>query len=621
MCGIAGFVDASAAAQARLCVLEAMADSLRCRGPDASGAWTDGHSAHAHRRLIVVDPEGGAQPMALDWGGRRYVINYNGELYNTEELRDELARRGHTFRGWSDTEVLLHAFAQWGPACLSRLNGIFAFAVWCPSDASLFLARDRLGVKPLFYAHRMGAVVYGSELKALLAHPLVRHEVDAEGLAEVLAVGPARTPGHGVFRDVRDLRPGTYLTFDDRGLRVRRYWQLESHDHPDDLATTTRRVGQLLEDAIERQLISDVPVCTLLSGGLDSSAVTAVAARHMHRTGRGQLCTYSVDFAGMEHDFRAGDFQTSLDAPWVEKVSAYAGTCHHRVILDAPDLVAYLDRSLEARDLPGMADVDTSLLLFAREIKRGATVGLSGEAADEIFGGYPWCHREDAILADTFPWARRLADRVALLSPEVRRFVAPEAYVERRYREALEEVPRLPGESVRDARIREILYLNVTRFLPTLLERKDRMTMASGLEVRVPFCDHRLVDYVWNIPWQMKSLDGQAKGILREAVRDWLPADVVARRKSPYPSTHNPAYGQALAARLQEVLAEPSSPLPAYVDREAVLRLTRAALDTTDLPWFGQLMGVAQMFAYLVQLDAWLRRYGITVVGEAARTA
>lgn len=615
MCGIAGFVDPTRNVEAMRPVLEAMGESLACRGPDGSGLWLKDRAAHAHRRLIVVDPAGGAQPMTLDWGGRSYVLNYNGELYNTEDIRRDLKARGHRFLGHSDTEVLLHAYAQWGAACLGRLNGIFAFAVWCPSDQSLFLARDRLGVKPLFYAQRGGVLVYGSELKALLRHPAVRHEVDAEGLAEVLSVGPARTPGHGIFRDAHELRPGAFALYDRQGLRRTRYWRLESHGHGDDAANTSQRVGELLRDAVERQLVSDVPICTLLSGGLDSSAVTAFAAHYLRQEGRGPLCTYSIDYAGMERDFRAGDFQTSLDAPWVTKVSDHVGTCHHRVVLDTPELVTELDTALRARDMPGMADVDTSLYLFAREIKKGATVGLSGEAADEIFGGYPWCHNPDALAADTFPWARRLPDRVALLSEETRRFIQPEGYVARRYREALEEVPRLAGETGPEARIREILYLNVTRFLPTLLDRKDRMTMAAGLEVRVPFCDHRLVEYVWNIPWAMKNQGGRAKGVLRNAVRGLLPDDVLDRRKSPYPSTHNPAYGLSLRQRVLDILHEPSSPLMAYIDRPTVDALARADLDTTELPWFGQLMGVAQMYAYLIQTDRWLRTYDVRVVG------
>lgn len=625
MCGIAGFVtlptanpQAPAGATdpaGRRAVLARMGETLACRGPDAQGTWLSDRASHVHRRLIVVDPEGGAQPMTLTYHGESYVLNYNGELYNTEELRTDLSGRGHRFLGHSDTEVLLHAIAEWGTEALGRLNGIFAFAVWNETRQELLLARDRLGVKPLFYASRPDVLVFGSEMKAVLCHPSVRKEITAEGLAEVFALGPARTPGFGIFRDLAEVRPGTYLLYDDvRGPRSRTYWRLASHEHPDDAETTARHVRDLLRDTVERQLVSDVPISTLLSGGLDSSAVSAFAARHLQAQGLGPLKTFSVTFRNMERDFRPGSFQTNLDAPYVLRMRDWLGTDHTEVVLDTPELVEFHERALMARDHPGMADVDTSLFLFAREIRRHVTVALSGEAADEIFGGYPWCHRPDGIGARTFPWSLRLRDRLSILSPETLAFAAPEAYVERRYREALEEVPRLAGEDPAEARMRELIYLNITRFLPTLLDRKDRMTMAVGLEVRVPFCDHRLVEYVWNIPWAMKNHSGLAKGILRHGLQGDLPEDVRVRRKSPYPSTHNPAYGEAFRTRLRDTLGDPSAPVLAFLDRPTVDALLRADLDTTDLPWFGQLMGMAQLYAYLVQVDLWLRHYDVSVV-------
>lgn len=625
MCGIAGFVTTSQAdprtpegsrdPQGRRSLLARMGDSLACRGPDASGVWLSDRASYVHRRLIVVDPEGGAQPMHLTQDGEEYVLNYNGELYNTEELRADLVAMGHRFTGHSDTEVLLHALATWGTGALSRLNGIFAFALWNETRRELLLARDRLGVKPLFYSLRPDALVFGSEMKAVLKHPSVRHEIRADGLAEIFAIGPARTPGFGIFRDLSELRPGQYLLYDDaRGDRVHTYWRLESHEHPDDLDTTARHVRDLLKDTVERQLVSDVPISTMLSGGLDSSAVSAFAARHLASQGRDPLKTFSVTFRNMDRDFRPGEFQTNLDAPYVLRMRDALGTDHTEVVLDTPELIEFHGRALTARDHPGMADVDTSLFLFAREIRRHVTVALSGEAADEILGGYPWCQREDGIQAKTFPWSLRLADRLSLLSDETLSFAKPAQYVAGRYAEALEEVPRLAGEDPTEARMRELIYLNITRFLPTLLDRKDRMTMAVGLEVRVPFCDHRLVEYVWNIPWAMKNHGGMAKGILRHGLLGDLPEEVRVRRKSPYPSTHNPAYGEAFRARLQMVLDDPTSPVLAFLDRPSLERILRADLDTTDLPWFGQLMGMAQLYAYLVQVNQWLTDYDVSVV-------
>lgn len=618
MCGIAGWIDweLDLTGEKERAILARMTETLAARGPDAVGNWVSSSAALGHRRLIVVDPAGGEQPMARERGGRTCVLVYNGELYNTLDLRRELESRGHVFRGRCDTETLLLSYLEWGEDCVERLNGIFAFAVWDEAAQRLFLARDRLGVKPLFYAERGKALLFGSELKTLLAHPAVEPVLDAEGLAEIFALGPSRTPGHGVFRDVRELRPGWCATYDRDGLRLRQYWRLQSLPHEDDLETTVRRVRELLADTVERQLVSDVPLCTLLSGGLDSSAVTAFAVRAYARDGRPPLATYSVEYAGNDRYFKPTYFQPDADGPWIERVSAFLGTEHRPVVLENERVVEALREATAARDLPGMAEVDSSLLLFCREIKRGATVALSGESADEIFGGYPWFHSEKALTYDGFPWLRATRERAALLAPHLRQWARPEEYVARRYRESLAEVPRLPGEEPLEARRREIAYLNLTWFLACLLDRKDRMSMASGLEVRVPYCDHRLVEYAWNIPWAIKNCGGERKGILRRALVGVLPEDVLHRPKSPYPKTHHPAYLAACREELQRLLDDPSSPLGEIVDREAVRQVI--ATDGRGFPpsWYGQLMGTAQLYAYLIQVDTFLRHFRVRLAGR-----
>ena len=614
VCGIAGWIDWERNLAGQTPTLLAMNETLACRGPDAAGIWLNPLAGLTHRRLAVVDPAGGAQPMVRRIGERTCALTYNGELYNTAELRSELEGRGYHFLTRSDTEALLIAYFEWGSGCVSRCNGIFAFAIWDEQAQSLFLARDRLGVKPLFYAQRGSAFLFASELKALLAHPLVEPVVDSEGLCEALVVGPARTPGHGVFRDIRELRPGHTLEMDRRGLRSACYWSLHTAPHTDDLATTTRRVRDLVQDTVQRQLVADVPVCTLLSGGLDSSAITAIAAAAFRSLTLGPLHTWSVDYRENARHFRASDFQPDADAPWIEKVSAALETRHHTVWLDTPDLVSALDPATRARDLPGMADVDSSLLLFCRAVKAEATVALSGECADEVFGGYPWFHRPELLQADTFPWARATAERLRLLSPELRQQLRGTDYLQDRYRAALAEVPRLAGEPPAEARRRELFYLNITRFMPTLLDRKDRMSMACGLEVRVPFCDHRLVEYVWNIPWEMKTAGGRPKGILRQALAGLLPPEVLQRPKSPYPKTHNPAYAAAVRELLLRRLDQPDSPLVPLLDLPAVRALARCDTSPTGLPWFGQLMGDAQMCAYLLQVDTWWRDYRVRLL-------
>ena len=547
-------------------------------------------------------------------GDQAFTITYNGELYNTIELRQDLEARGHTFiTRNSDTEVLLMAYLEWGPECLKRLNGIFAFGIWSEEDRSLFLARDRLGVKPLFYARCGSALVFGSELKAILAHPGINPQVDAGGLAEIFVMGPSRTPGHGVFRHVTEIRPGYCALYSPQGFRQWRYWSLVSQPHEDDLETTAFKIRGMFQEVVERQLVADVPVCTFLSGGLDSSAITAFAARAFKEAGQEELRTYSIDYVDNEQHFRPDHFQPNSDSSWVSLVSQHFGTRHRQILVDTPELMDALVPAVRANDLPGMADIDSSLYLFCQEVKKEATVALSGESADEVFGGYPWFHSEEALAGNTFPWVRMVRERANLLSPDLVDQIRPEEYAALRYQEALEEVPRLPGEDETEARVRRLFYLNITRFMPTLLDRKDRMSMAVGLEVRVPFCDHHLVEYVWNIPWWMKNYQGQEKGILRRALSGVLPEAVLMRRKSPYPKTHHPAYLEATRRWMLDILNEPDSPILPLLNVKAVRNLVRSDTRAMSMPWFGQLMNLPQLFAYLAQVDTWLRAYRVSI--------
>ncbi|MFD0672943.1 asparagine synthase (glutamine-hydrolyzing) [Cohnella sp. GCM10027633] len=617
MCGITGWIDWNYDLTKQADTIEKMTETLELRGPDASGTWLSRHCAFGHRRLSVMDPANGAQPMvrrAKQAEDQDCVVVYNGELYNAPELKKELEATGYRFRTTCDTEVLLQAYVEWGPACVEKFNGIFAFAIWRTDEEKLFMARDRLGVKPLFYRREEGRLLFGSEAKSILAHPDVPAEIDAEGLAELFVIGPARTPGHGVWRDFFELKPGHCLQYDRNGMRISAYWQLESSPHEHDEQETAERVGELLADTVERQLVSDVPVCTLLSGGLDSSALTALAVSYYEREGQGNVHTFSVDYVDNDKHFKSHDFQPNADAPWITRMSQHLSTVHHPVQFDTPELVDALEAAVLAKDLPGMADIDASLYLFCREIKKEATVAISGEAADEIFGGYPWFHREEALKAETFPWSLATGMRAGLLSPELREKLQPHVYLADRYSQAVAEVPNLPGEDEARGRMRRMSYLNITRFMPTLLDRKDRMSMAVGLEVRVPYCDHRLVEYVWNIPWEIKTAGNREKGILRKALEGVLPHDVLYRKKSPYPKTHNPNYLSAVSSRLLDRLDDPSCPLLPLINVARVRELASNADASSHLPWFGQLMSGPQLFAYLLQMDFWLRHYKVRLV-------
>jgi asparagine synthase (glutamine-hydrolysing) len=614
LCGITGWIDWNRDLTNETPVVEKMAKTLDRRGPDDLNTWTSLHAAFGHTRLIVVDPAGGKQPMSKKLGQQSYTMIYNGELYNTEDLRKELVKRGHTFNGHSDTEVLLVAYIEWGKDCLSRLNGIFAFAIWDEYRQEAFLARDRLGVKPLFYSERDSRFLFGSELKALLAHPEIEPVVGREGLAEVFGLGPSRTPGHGVFKNIHELRPAHALTFNKNGTKVWRYWDVKSFEHTDNTEKTVEMVRELFKDAVERQLVADVPVATLLSGGVDSSAITAFASEAFQRQGRPTLNTYSIDYEDNEKYFKASKFQPNSDNPWIKKVTDAIGTDHHELVIDNQALADYLKNAVYARDLPGYADVDSSLLWFCERIKKEATVALSGECADEIFGGYPWFHSPETSASDGFPWMRSTAERQSLLNDEWSRKLQLKDYVMQRFNDTLNETPPLDGETGIDAKRRQLFYLNMHWFMTALLDRKDRMSMGASLEVRVPFADHRLVEYVWNIPWDKKMLDGREKGVFRRALKGVLPDDVLYRKKSPYPKTFHPEYTKAVVGWMSEIVNDPHSPLLQFLDKKKVKEIVDSEGKSFDVPWFGQLMTGPQLIAHFAQINTWLKDYNIKVV-------
>lgn len=616
MCGICGYIDykrnytKSEAEQREL--IRAMAETLKSRGPDSGGEWVGEHAVFGHRRLAVIDVERGSQPMKRVSEGYEFVIAYNGELYNTAELRSDLENCGYEFTTDSDTEVLLYSYIHYGAGCARRLNGIFAFAIYDSMRQCVFLCRDRFGVKPLFYSQQGTAFVFGSELKALFKYPGINPELGREGLCELLAISPARTAGCGVFKGIEELKPGTCMYISRRGIHTAKYWQLQSKEHRDSYEDTIENVRELLIDAISRQLISDVPVATFLSGGLDSSFITAVAAREFKKRGK-VLSTYSFDYEGNSKYFKSSRFQPDSDSEWVPKMVKEFETDHTYLVCPNDVLVPFLDKALHAKDLPGMADCDSSLLYFCREVKKRHTVAVSGECSDEIFGGYPWFRDEKAFKTPAFPWCYDLSLRKDVLIDSVRKTLDLEGYARMRYDESIAETPRFDGDNDEEARRREISWLNINWFMTNLLDRKDRMSMASGLEVRVPFCDHRLVEYVWNIPWDMKNRNNVSKNVLREAAKGILPENIRLRKKSPYPKTHNPYYEKAVKARLKEIADNPSSPVLALCDRNKLYDIINGSFDYGK-PFFGQLMAGPQFIGFIVQLNTLFKDYDVRFV-------
>ena len=609
MCGIAGWVDFSRNIRSGQTVLENMTDTLRLRGPDSVGYYLSENVLFGHRRLIVVDPEGGRQPMTKTAGGHEYVLIYNGELYNTDDLRAELTARGYRFDSYSDTEVLLTAYICWGRDCIRKLNGIFAFAVYDAGRREVFLARDPLGVKPLFYARRGSSFIFGSELKTLLAHPLVEPVVDRDGLTEIFALGPASPPGSGTYKDVYEIPPASCLTVTPQRVELTEYWRPEVEDFRETEEEAAEHLRALLKDAIRRQLVGDVPLCTFLSGGLDSSAISAVAAEEFAARGK-QLDTYSIDYEGNAKYFRPSLFQPTPDEVWAERMAEYLHTRHHTVVLGHPELARCLKDAVCAKDLPGMADIDSSLFLFCREIRRDFVVALSGECADEVFGGYPWYTHEEMIYADTFPWSRFVDDRRIILSEELRSLPIRE-FTQQQYLDTLRRVPHPEQEPRLDRRMRELFYLNIKWFMVNLLNRKDRMSMSNSLEVRVPFADYRLVQYAFNLPPSIKFAGGREKGLLRRALIGVLPPEIVERKKSPYPKTHNPVYTDLVCSMMNDVLNDKNAPVMQLLDRQKIREIVDSRGASYKTPWFGQLMTGPQLIAYLLQLNAWLESYHV----------
>jgi len=613
MCGISGWVDYGVNIQNEAVKVQKMAETLSKRGPDESNIWLSTHCGFGHKRLAVVDLEGGKQPMNKAKGEEMYTLCYNGELYNTEDIRKELLKRGYTFQGHSDTEVLLTSYIEWKEKCLDFLNGIFAFAIWDSQRDHVFIARDRLGVKPLFYKEDFKRLLFASEVKAILAHPDVKAELTEEGLSEIFGLGPSRTPGNGVFNGVKELRPGHAMTFSKKGVKIWEYWEVTSKKHTDSLDETIEKVRFLVKDAIVRQLVSDVPLCTFLSGGVDSSAITAIASNHNSEVGKGKLTTYSIDYEDNEKYFKSSVFQPNSDAPWIELMSNTFETNHKRCVISNEELVNLLEEATICRDLPGMADVDSSLLWFCRQIKKDFVVSLSGECADEIFGGYPWFHREEDLNRSAFPWMRSTEARQKLLKNEWNEKLNLAQYVQDRFDETVKETPLLEGESHLESKRRQLFYLNKNWFMAQLLDRKDRMSMGASLEVRVPFADHRLVEYVWNIPWEMKMLGNREKGILRKALDGILPEEILYRKKSPYPKTHNPIYTKLVVQLLKESLSDKGSALYEFLDKDELTHLVESEGNSFKTPWYGQLMSGPQLLAYLYQIHVWFKKYGINV--------
>jgi asparagine synthase (glutamine-hydrolysing) len=611
MCGIAGWADFTQNLLNSTKTIDNMTDTLKLRGPDSSGTYLTENVLLGHRRLVVVDPEGGKQPMLKTVSDRQYALVYNGELYNTEELRVELLEKGFKFESYSDTEVLLTTYICWGADCIKKLNGIFAFAVYDIANKQIFLARDPLGVKPLFYSIKGSSFIFGSEIKTLFAHPLVKPVIDKDGLTELFALGPASIPGSGVYKGIKELPPAHCMMVTPEWIHTEEYWKPTPEENHETAEQAAEHLRSLFIDTVKRQLVGDVPLCTFLSGGLDSSAITAIAATEFKKQGK-QLSTFSIDYEDNDKYFEKSLFQPTSDQFYALIMKDFLGSNHKTTVENHYELAKKLREAVFAKDMPGMADVDSSLFIFCKEIRKEFVIALSGECADEIFGGYPWFTRPEMLYADTFPWSRFVEDRKSILSKQLSGLKLSEL-TQQCYLDTLRQTPHLDNEDKLTHRMREMFYLNIKWFMVNLLNRKDRMSMSNSLEVRVPFADYRLVQYAFNLPPEIKFFEGREKGLLRQSLKGILPEEIIYRKKSPYPKTHNPIYTDFICNMMKDILNNKNAPLWQLVDKKKITELVATRGEAYKVPWFGQLMTGPQLIAYLIQMNIWLVEYGVNV--------
>ena len=605
MSAIAGIINLYADGD----IISSMHNSMFRRGPDGKACFCVNGATLLHTCLSCGKTEMESQPLVLKWGRESYAITFDGKLFNPQELVRELRMLGHSIQGSSDAELMLHAYIQWQSECLEKCNGVFSFAVLEITTGRVFLARDRIGVKPLFYLEHQGGLLFASEMKTILTYPGVGARLDENGAAEILLLGPGRTPGSGILRNMKELEPGCYATFDAGKLCIRRFWKLTDREHLDSFDDTAEQVRFLMKDAVHRQISGEGSVGAFISGGLDSGIVSALCAQELEGMGS-KLKTFSLDYEDNDRYFTPGKFQPNADPEYIRIMQEYLQTEQHWTVLTPEDLAEGIADATIARDLPGMADVDSSLLAFCARVRNHAQVVFSGECADEIFGGYPWYRDPEIRNAEGFPWAQTLQERAFLLHPWLKEKIDPRSFVIDRYAQTISQCDILPSVTGTERRMKEMMNLNFRWFMQTLLDRNDRMSMYNGLEVRVPFCDYRIAEYLYGVPWEMKEYGGMEKGLLRYAFRDLIPARIRLRKKSPFPKTHDPKYLNIASQLLETILHDPNAPIYQLVRRDALEHLL-----TQDFtwPWYGQLMRRPQTMMYMVQINYWMEHYSVAI--------
>lgn len=587
-----------------------MSDALRMRGPDHQEFYHFPHGCMNHNALACgrIHPQipCEAQPATKKFNGKNYTLMYDGFISNLPELREELKRARVITDGLTQEELLICAFLQYGTDFVKKLNGAFAIVIYDERNNQMFLFRDPLGLRPLFYTIQKQILIFASEPKALLRYPGMEAVVDADGLNELLSMGPAHTPGHTVYRDIYEIKPGHMLSYSKSRLYTERYHQFVVRDHTDSYEDTVAHITELLDHSITVSASTNAPSASLLSGGLDSSVVSARLAR----LSGDPITTYSFDFIGSNKYFQANSFQPSLDAPFVQQMREALGSDHTTLTCGNAELFDYLMPSIEAHDAPAMADVDSSLLYFCSRIAGDYPIIFTGECADELFCGYPWYHRAEMYESNTFPWTKDISPRKLLLNNNLINALDMDSYIASQYQASCNEIGLDAMHTPEEMLHRRTFYLTVRYFMQTLVDRTDRAASYNSMDARVPFADLALAEYLFNVPYEMKTKDGEVKHLLRTYATGLIPEEIRTRKKSPFPKTYDPGYESLLISALQKIIADPNSPLLSIADPKKIQAFCYHPKDLGK-PWFGQLMAGPQLMAYYIQINEWFKKYNV----------
>ncbi len=607
MSGIAGIVNSAEDILRKSVNLCGMSEAIRTRGVTGAGYYISSNAALLSRIGPFGPNSGDSFVTELIIEGKSYAITMDGTIYNSKELAADLQAAGIRCSSANYPELIIHAFVKWKENFFEKINGSFAFAIWIKEEKTLFLVRDHHGIKPLYYSIIDQSLIFASDIKGITCHPLFERIIDKEGLSELICLNPRHTPGSGVIKGIRQVRPGHYVKFSEQGAKHYRYWVLKDGKHEDDLIKTLSTVRELVIDAIKKQMYSDVNLCGFLSGGLYSSLITAVVAEYPMLLNNGIYNTWSVDFEKANRFVYSNGYGRDSDMPWIRWVCRRANTRHHYIILSGTDMVDSLSEAEEASGGPGIPDYDTSLLLLCREIQKDFDIALAGDCSDELFGSGYKLGEHFISGKKRLPWTSNLAEKISVFKNDIIDTIKPYEFLEKCYEEALADYTKFSTFDNCLNKENEAQWFSLYWNLPCYLERLDKMSMASGLEVRVPFCDFRLTEYFWRIPQELKRLNNMERGLLREAMRGYLPSDILKRKKNPYPRFYDPDYETRIKNMLYETVLDPSSPIKYLLNIKTLESMMKQPFDLSK-----RYTTRARLYGWIIQLNNFLLANGIS---------